>query len=267
MSSPFREIWLHDFEFIARPGEPYDVVCLAARELRSGQTITLWREPGQPFVMPYPSDVGALFISFAAHAELGSHLSESWTLPCKILDLSPEFRGLVNGRATPGGKSLLGALAYFGFDNIGAIRKDALRKRIMQGGPFSAEEREQILRYCLSDVEALERLLPAMLPFIDLPTALYRGEFVAVSARMQRRGVPFDMAIFPRLSDRRAWAAIRDAMVPAIDAAYGVYVQNPKTGEWKFNHERFESYLTAHNIPWPRLSPASLVSGVRSSTT
>ena len=41
---PFDEIWLHDFEFISRPGERPDVVCLAARELRSGQTLRLWRD-------------------------------------------------------------------------------------------------------------------------------------------------------------------------------------------------------------------------------
>jgi hypothetical protein len=67
---PFREIWLHDFEFISRPGGHYDVVCLAARELRTGRTITLWREPGQQIAIPYPIDAGALFVCFAAHAEL-----------------------------------------------------------------------------------------------------------------------------------------------------------------------------------------------------
>ena len=36
---PFEEVWLHDFEFVSKPGERPDVVCLAARELRSGQTL------------------------------------------------------------------------------------------------------------------------------------------------------------------------------------------------------------------------------------
>jgi DNA polymerase I len=154
-----------------------------------------------------------LFVCFAAHAELGCHMALGWPLPRKILDLSPEFRGLVNGCTIAERKGLLGALAYFGLDNIGTVRKDAMRTRIMQGWPFSAQEREQVLRYCLSDVEGLERLLPALLPHIDLPTALYRSEFVAASAKMEQRGVPIDMAIFPRLADKRTWAAIRDTMV------------------------------------------------------
>ena len=41
---PFAEIWLHDFEFIPKPGEHPDVVCLVAHELRSGRTLQLWRD-------------------------------------------------------------------------------------------------------------------------------------------------------------------------------------------------------------------------------
>ena len=32
--SRYDEIWLHDFEFVAQPGEHPDVVCLAWHELR-----------------------------------------------------------------------------------------------------------------------------------------------------------------------------------------------------------------------------------------
>ena len=66
---PFDEIWLHDFEFIARPGERPDVVCLAARELRSGRTIGLWRDQlGK--LPPYQTNHRALFVSFVANAEM-----------------------------------------------------------------------------------------------------------------------------------------------------------------------------------------------------
>jgi hypothetical protein len=41
---PFDEIWPFDFEFISRPGERPDVVCLVARELRSGRTLRLWHD-------------------------------------------------------------------------------------------------------------------------------------------------------------------------------------------------------------------------------
>jgi hypothetical protein len=91
------------------------------------------REPGQQIAIPYPIDAGALFVCFGAHAELGCHMALGWPLPRKILDLSPEFRGLVNGCTIAERKGLLGVLAYFGLDNIGTVRKDAMRTRIMQG--------------------------------------------------------------------------------------------------------------------------------------
>ena len=43
---------------------------------------------------------------------------------------------------------------------------------ILRGPPWTEEEWQAILDYCAGDVYALERLLPAMLPYIDLPRAL-----------------------------------------------------------------------------------------------
>ena len=98
-------------------------------------------------------------MSFVANAECACHLALGWPLPRNVLDLSPVFRNLTNGLWTPEGKGLIGAMRYYGFDTISAKQKDAARERIMQGGPFTPEEREWILTYCLSDVEALCRPL------------------------------------------------------------------------------------------------------------
>jgi DNA polymerase family A len=252
---PFAEIWLHDFEFVSQSGAHPDVVCLAARELRSGRTLRLWRDElgVQP---PYRIDRNVLFVNFVANAECACHLALDWALPANVLDLSPAFRNLSNGRQTPEGKGLLGALRYFGLDAIGAKQKDAMQKRIMQGWPFTQAEREQILAYCESDVDALERLLAKLLPD-DLGVALYHGEFAAASALMEHWGVPIDMEVFPQLADKTIWQAVRDAMVPAIDAQYGVYVRNA-AGDWTFNSERFAAYLEREGISWPRLETGKL---------
>ena len=175
----------------------------------------------------------------------------------EFIDLNPEFRCIVNGRTTPEGKGLLGALRYFGLDTISSKHKDAMQKRVMDGWPFTAEERSQILKYCDSDTDALRRLLPKYSLTINLKVALYRGESVAVNACMEHRGVPIDMEIFPRLRDKHAWSAVRDAMVPVIDAQYGVYVRG-KDGNWSFNNELFEGYLARNGIDWPRLETGKL---------
>jgi hypothetical protein len=255
---PFREIWLHDFEFVAQPGERPDVVCLVAHELRSGQTLRLWRDQlgASP---PYPTDHGALFVNFVANAECACHLALGWPLPANVLDLSPVFRNLTNGRSTPDGKGLLGALRYFGLDAIATKQKDSMRARIIEGGPFTPAEQIKILDYCASDIDALRRLLPkvAAEPEFNLDIALYHGEFAAVSAVMEHNGVPVDMEIFARLADAGTWRAVRDAMVPAIDAQYGVYVRNA-AGDWAFNQEKFAAYLKRQGITWPLLDSGKL---------
>ena len=249
LTDDYEQVVFVDFEFVAKAGEHPDVVCLAWHEWPTRQTRRLWRDElgEQP---PYRIDEKALYVCFVGNAELACHLALGWPLPVHVLDLSPEFRCHVNGRTTAQGKGLLGALVNFGLDTIGSKRKDDLRRRIMQGWPFTAEERADILRYCASDVDAMVQLLPRLLPHIDMPIALYRGAFVAVSARMEHAGVPIDMENFPQLADTEAWRFARDAMVPEIDAAYGVYVRG-QDGDWHFSMERFASYLERNNIAWP----------------
>jgi DNA polymerase I len=108
-------------------------------------------------------------------------------------------------------------------------------------------------------VDALQRLLPKILaePGFDLGVALYHGEFAAVSALMEHRGVPIDMEIFSELADDETWRAVRDAMVPVIDAQYGVYVRNA-AGDWAFSMERLANYLEREGIAWPQLETGKL---------
>ena len=253
---PFEQIWFVDFEFISGAGELPDVVCLCAKELRSGQTVRLWRNQ-LGAMPPYRTDAGVLFVCFVANAECACHLALGWPLPAKVFDLSPAFRCVVNGRVAPEGKGLLGALAYFGIDFIGAKRKDSMRNRILEGWPFTPEEREKILDYCASDIGALALLLPRLLPLVELNTVLHWGEFAAVSAVMEHRGVPIDMEIFQQLRDKQAWAFVRDALVPEIDSQYGVYVKG-EDDEWHFSSARFEAYLARSEIDWPRLESGKL---------
>jgi DNA polymerase-1 len=255
---PFDEVWLHDFEFIALPGERPDVVCLAAHELRSGRTISLWRDElgDQP---PYRIDAKVLFVGFSTQAEVACHLALDWPAPRNIIDLSAVFRNLTNGKATPEGKGLIGMSRYYGFDAISHKRKDTMRDRIMRGWPFTPEEQSAIQQYCIGDVLPLRPLLERVLPDINLGVALYWGEFTAVSAAMQHRGVPLDPDYYPLLATKRVWNLVRDEMVEQIDANYGVYVRNA-VGDWTFSLERWIAYLKREGIYelWPRLESGKL---------
>ena len=93
----------------------------------------------------------------------------------------------------------------------------------------------------------------------DLGIALYHGEFAAVSAQMEHNGVPIDMKIFTPLANGETWRTVRDAMVPTIDARYGVYVHNA-AGDWTFNKKLFEDYLRREGLldGWPRTEKGEL---------
>jgi DNA polymerase I len=245
----YRAVWAVDFEFIAHPGGRPVPVCLVAHELHSGRTIRLWRNQFGP-TPPYSVDAGSLFIAFYASAELGCHRALGWPMPERILDLFTEFRALSNGLPTVAGSSLLGALTHFGLDNIGATEKEDMRELVLGGGPWSEQEQADILDYCESDVDALKRLLPAMLPTVDLPRALLRGRYMAAVAQMEHNGIPIDTMMLDRL--RCNWSSIQDQLIAAIDRDYGVFEGRT------FKADRFAAWLARNHIPWPRLDSGRL---------
>ena len=256
---PFRSIVVADFEFefgghasadaAGRSGERPRPVCMVAKELRSGKVWRHWRgEFG--FAPPFPIGSDTLFVAYYASAELGCFRALGWPKPANILDLFTEFRDRTNGLTTPAGAGLLGALTYFGLDAIGAVEKDEMRALILRGGPWSADERKEILDYCATDIDALERLLPAMLPRLDLPRALLRGRYMAAAAAMESAGVPIDMTMLQLL--REYWTDIQDELIRAIDADYGAF--DGRT----FKADRWAQYLLTQGIPWPLLESGRL---------
>jgi hypothetical protein len=208
-----------DFEFTALPGERPSPVCAVAHELRSGRRFRLWQDQLGP-APPWATGPDVLLIAYYASAELGCYRVLGWPPPQRVLDLFTEFRDRTNGLPTPAGRGLLGALTYFGLDAMGATEKKEMQEAIGAGtweGEFSPEE---ILDYCEQDVAALKRLLPAMLPRIDLPRALLRGRYMAAAAAMENAGIPVDMEMLEHL--RQGWTGIQDRLIAEVDGAYGV---------------------------------------------
>jgi DNA polymerase I len=248
---PFKHIVVADFEFEfgGHDGNRPRPVCMVAKDLRTGQSWRLWRgEFGT--TPPFPTGHDALFVAYYASAELGCFKALDWPMPANVLDLFIEFRNRTNGLTTPAGSGLIGALTYFGLDNIGASDKDDMRSLVLRGAPWSPEERDKILEYCSGDVAALERLLPAMRPQIDLQRALLRGRYMKAAAAMEWYGVPIDTDTLALLRER--WTDIQDQLIVAIDADYGVF--DGRT----FKADRWERYLIARGIPWPRLDSGRL---------
>jgi DNA polymerase I len=160
----FREVWLADFEFSQPPGERPAPICMVAKELGTGRVERVWRDDLLRMkAPPYSLGSDALFVAYYASAEITCHLALGWPVPTNILDLFVEFRNWTNGTEPLWGAGLLGALTWFGLDSMEVGDKEAMRQLAMRGGTYTENEKDQLIKYCESDVIALENLLNAMM--------------------------------------------------------------------------------------------------------
>jgi hypothetical protein len=83
-----------------------------------------------------------------------------------------------------------------------------------------------------------------MLPEIDQPRALLRGQYNIAVAAMENTGTPIDIHTYADLC--HFWDRIKSELILEVDAAYGVYQDGV------FKSDLFEKYLGLANIPWPR---------------
>lgn len=247
-------VFLIDFEFRpenGREGNTPEPVCLVVKEFLSGVTSRYWKDELEGRTSsPFSVERGALCVAYFASAEMDCFLKLGWQLPENLLDLFVEFRCLTNGTAPPNGAGLLGALLYFGLPSMAAQQKDAMRDLVLRGGPWTPKERQDILEYCETDVTALELLLPAMLPTLDLPRALMRGRYMKAVSHMHATGTPIDTEMQQEIATY--WEQIQDALIAQIDASYGVY--DGRT----FKIKNWAAYLQREGIAWPRLPSGAL---------
>jgi DNA polymerase I len=243
----FREIWLIDFEFHQPPGERPAPICSVAREYRSGRTIRLWQDELK--VPPFAVGPDVLVVAYYSSAEFGCYLALGWPLPERVLDLFVEFRAATNGLPTPHGRDLLGAMTYFGLDSISAAVKSTMRSLAMRGGPYTTSERTALLKYCESDVDSLAKLLPVMISGIDLPRAMLRGRFMIALAKIERAGVPLDVATYTRFLVH--WERLVETVIRELDV-YGIYESST------FKLYRFKEWLWERDLSWPYLETGSL---------
>jgi DNA polymerase-1 len=249
---PFSRVVLVDTEFTQPDGEHPRPICLVGVELPGGRVVRCG--PGELAAPPFPAGPDTAWVSYYAVAEASFFLALGWTLPARVIDLYAEFRRLTNGRTLPAGDSLFGALAYFGLSAVGATEKVEMRQLAARGGPFTNDEVGALVAYCERDVRALRRLFEVMAGGIDWERALLRGRYAGAVARMERTGVPIDRTTWHSL--REHWGGVRERLAAEAKAAYAVPDGSgrdaPLFDGTTFKLDRFERYLAAHGLAWPR---------------
>jgi hypothetical protein len=234
-------------------GDQLTPLCLTAIELRSGRIVQRWQDELGPFP-PYRIDAQALFVSYLLTAEFGVHRALGWGQPAAAVDAYVEFRRLTNdariksGDRPSGFYSLAGALRWFGEEELDIAHKREMRDRILEGPPFSSDDRRIILQYNLEDAEALARLFRRLAPTIpSLRHAFFRGGLYqwALSAQ-ERRGTPIEPISYQRIKTHGN--AIKLDLVTEADRNYGCY--EIVDGIPHFRDARFLEYLQRERISW-----------------
>jgi len=237
----FTDPWVVDYEFYGDKGEPQTPICYAAKNVLTGKVIKHWVEKNET-LPEYPTNEKTLIIAYFASAEMGCHKALNFPFPLYILDLFTEFRCLTNGLKTPNGRGLLGACNYYNVRGTDTIYKDSMRKRILEGPPYTPLEKKEILKYCKKDVDLTTKLFKKMRPYIDLPQALLRGRYMSAVAHMEYYGVPIDTEKLTELQE--CWDLIKEELIWRIDQQYHVFEGTV------FKIAKFKEYLETNQIPW-----------------
>jgi DNA polymerase I len=240
----FRQIWCRDDEYLARPGERVIPICSVAYELRSGRFMRQWYHgQGEPTRLVIKPD--CLAVSYNCAAEFSCDLALGQDLPIHNLDACQEFKLCTNGLSRPDGIGLLGAMAHFGLNAISVVEKTEMRSLAMRGGPFTEQEKKDLIAYCQRDVEALVKLLGAMWNKINLPQGILRGRFLRAVAIAEYNGTPIDVDTLRKLRDN--WEEIKLDLIAEVDQDFGCYEGT------RFSLKRFAALLRRLGIRnWPK---------------
>ncbi len=254
---PFQNIYAIDFEFYGNDGDIPNIVCMVMQNIKTMEISRVWHDQLLEMKTPlFNMGENALVITYFAPAEIQSMLALNWSTDVSIIDLFAEFRCETNGNPDISRKGLVNALGYYELNHLIPEEKEEMRSLILSGGPWTMDQRLDILQYCEQDVVALRPLFDAILkqnPWSDLRLnqALLRGRYMRSVGSMQHRGVPIDLDILQYLDFH--WEQIKIDLIETVNKDFGVY------SDGVFKEILFEAYLAQQNIAWPRLDSGRLM--------
>ena len=277
MSKNFGTIVVCDFEYEVASGSMPNVLCMVAyvldEQLEHVHTVRLWRGDFGS-VPPFDTGPDALFVAYAAWAEMTCFQVLGWQFPLHIFDLHTAYLAASNAllprspdqvRRKPR-KRLPDACRAYGIEGWERIDKHTTAEAIGQGR-WREYGREAVLDYCEEDVRMSVRLLraqlrrhqcgPTILPAADVPRVLHWSNYSAKAvAQIQSRGMPIDVPLWNLVQENKQ--AVIGKLLRGFDPSYGseepIYTTD---GEWSY--ARFERFLVRSGVTaWPRLESGKL---------
>jgi len=250
----FKNVVVFDFEYSQTPGNNPKPVCCTFKNLKDDKIITHWylgSDPSFPF-----DNQETLYICHHAVAEVSCMLELGLEKPDYVWDTLVQDKKLYNGKEK--GFSLLNCCNRYGIETITEAQKNIYRDIIISNFPnYTAEEKERIIKYNVSDVVENEALFLAQCEAYEkrdkdfkriLSQAIFHGRSVAVIAKIERNGIPVDYDLYCDME--KYFPQIKQQEIEELQKSCDIYVDN------KWNNKKFEIFLAKENLlkNWPKTS-------------
>jgi hypothetical protein len=241
--------WCCDFEFQREDYREHPVlVCMTALEVVSGAQVRLFQEEllacRSP---PFPIGADACLVAYSSGAEASCFAVLGWPPPVNVVDPYAEHLLDLNGQPGrfEGDTQLLKAMARHRLPTMAYEHKEAMRNLVRFQSSWNAEERKQILDYCMEDNEAARDLLRVMdaKGLINCKQAIWRGNFMfACGGHIEHHGLPLDVGAYEQIQD--AFPRLRHALIASGDT-FGVFVDDHR------NEARINELIRSTGLAWP----------------
>ncbi len=263
-NGPVRNVWLHNEEgnqkkladYFLKLQEKYVFVAYAAAaECRSFQALGL-----------DPNEFKWIDLYFE-HLQL-THTYEKFKYGCYYKDtgikrhsVPPSYdpRKNIGKDNNEIGRGYVDAVAVHFEEYIDSKHKDDMRELILMNKlEYSKEEREDIMKYCASDIKWLPKLLKSMTeecckvmavqPDKMQSIQINRGDFAASLGKMESEGFPFEYDQAMNL--RHNFPEAKEMLIEELNKVYPFYLRKKPSrakgeyiGEFKKDYNQFVKFL------------------------
>ncbi len=238
-------IWLLSTTCTERPGEPPTPLCAASKNINTGELLkwTQHHSSSDPIYTFGPDD---LVVAYAAESAGKFIRMMNWHMPKQCLDLHPLFRCSTNRFDAPDSENnLLSALIHFNLPGMASVENPNMQNLARRGGTYTEEEMSELVKDCMTNVNALEMLFPKLCNSVALPQAQIMASYsmTAVSA-MELAGIPIHQALLDSIISSKD--DILRRLITQVDADFGVF-----SGR-NVDEQKFRAFIERERMSWSR---------------
>jgi hypothetical protein len=261
-------VWHVDFEYeVNDDGSLRRPSLMAAHCHDTGQTIALWGDDlTSRSIPPFPVTDRTYVVCHYCPAEAACFRLLGWPRP-NFIDTLVEFRlspAYGDQREEDAMRSRFGNLFRGDPRRQGILKlngmaralgvaplyddaeKEELQLLAASGGPFSEDQKQRLINYCISDTLMTRRCLPLLITEPrDWAAAAIRADFVLLTEKTKARGIPVWVSGLQDLIDHRA--DLRERIIREWDRFHLFY-------DGSFSNRAFVDLLIEKGWPWPVLA-------------